>query len=172
MRTSSGSPSFAVAHGGHVIAAAVFMVVSLLAVALVERLRASRAMRRRRPIVLVVVAAGAKSGGIHLAVLPGHWRVAEIYGVFFLLAGTIQLGYSVLLVVRPSRGLLMLNALATLGLLLVWVQSRSVGVPVGPDRGQPEALGVVDGTCALLELVVLLASTHVLRRPHQKVVLA
>src|SRR5689334_8340578 len=102
------------------------MAVSPLSVVLVVRLRVSRAMSRRRPVMLVVLAAGAMSGGIHLAVLPGHWRVAEIYGVFFLLAGTIQLGYSVLLLVRPSRGLLMLNALATLGLLLVWVQSRSV----------------------------------------------
>ena len=47
----------------------------------------------------------------------------------------------------------------------MWAVSRSVGVPLGPDGGLPERLGLLDGAATTLEALVL-AGTFALLWSH------
>ena len=175
MRTHEAVAPVASSHAGHVLTALGFMVAALVGVALAEQLQRHRAAGSSQlpGALLALAAAGAVSGGIHLAVLPAHWREAHLYGAFFLLVGAVQLSCSaLLLLVRRTRELLLVNGMTTLGLLLVWLQTRSLGVPFGPDSGHREPVGLLDTTSVLLELLVLGSTAHLLRRPQQKAVMA
>jgi hypothetical protein len=145
-----------------------FVLVALCAVALVEHIKARpKTAARRRPArlgMLSVAATGAAAGGIHLAVVPSHWAQAEIYGAFFAVVGTTQVVWSLLLLVRPSRPLLGLTVAANLGVLLVWLQSRTIGLPLGPAAGLREPIGLLDLACAVVEVAgVVIALRLILR---------
>lgn len=152
-------------HTGHLLLATAFVVVSLLAVALGERIK----LRRTSRPVLLVAAGGAAGGAIHLAVAPSHWTQAAVYGAFFVVAGTTQVAWAGLLLVRSSRALLGLNAAANLGLLLLWLQTRTSGVPLGPAAGVREPVGAVDLACALVELLTVVAAGQQLLHPRRKI---
>lgn len=155
-------------HAGHLLLASAFVLVALLGVALGEQLKARRASlrpRRTSRSVLVVAASGTAAGAIHLAVAPSHWRQATVYGVFFVLVGVTQIVWSALLLVRASWELLTLTVIANLGVLLLWVQTRTTGVPLGPAAGVREPVGLVDLSCAAVELLgVAVAVRVVLQR--------
>ena len=51
------------------------------------------------------------------------------------------------------------------GPLLVWLYSRTLGLPFGPDAGIPEAVGIPDVVCCALEIGTLIAAVVLLRRP-------
>jgi len=165
----AAAPPSHVDHTGHLVTAVALMTVTLLVVAGVEhgrqlatRLRARRSVHALR----LVAGAGAASAGIHLAVVPSHWAAAEVYGVFFLVAGACQLAYSVLVLIRPLRALVAVNLAGNLGLVLLWLQTRTAGIPLGPDAGVREPVGVLDLASVACELVVVLAGARLLlRRP-------
>ncbi len=58
-----------------------------------------------------------------------------------------------------------------MGPLVIWFCSRTAGLPFGPERGAPEAVGLPDVMACALELgclvaaVVLLRSARLSRRP-------
>ncbi|MGH2688066.1 MAG: hypothetical protein ACRDKW_04565, partial [Actinomycetota bacterium] len=89
---------------------------------------------------MAMVAAAA--GLIHLAAAPDHLGLSALHGSFFVVAGLFQLALAVLLV-RPVtervRTLLLgATAAGNLGLVALWVVSRTTGVPVGPGAWTPE----------------------------------
>lgn len=158
-------------HAGHLLVGTGFVLVALCAVALVEHLKARpKKAARRRPArlgMLSVAATGAAAGGIHLAVVPSHWAQAEIYGAFFALVGTTQVVWSLLLLVRPSRPLLGLNVAANLGVLLVWLDSRTIGLPLGPAAGLREPIGLLDLACAVIEVASVVIALRLILRPER-----
>ena len=161
-------------HTGHLLLAAGFTVVALGVVAGVEALQRRR--REGAPLpsaaAVVIAVAGTVSAGIHGAVMPSHWREAVSYGLFFLLAAVAQLGLSVLALIHPTRRWMQVNALVSIGLLGVWLQSRTVGVPVGPLKGVPEQVGVLDVVSSACEMLVVLAVASLVRRRRVRMVLA
>jgi hypothetical protein len=146
------------AHTGHILLAVAFAIVCLGGIGLVEAYQ-----RRRRegsapaPLPMAIAVAGCLSAGIHVAVMPSHWRQAIVYGAFFLAAAVAQLGGS-LLVLQRAGDWLRANAMVNVVLLAVWLLSRTVGPVVGPARGRPEPIGPLDAASVALELVVVLAS--------------
>ena len=83
---------------------------------------------------------------IHVAVIPEHFEEWFAAGVFFIvLAAAEALGGAVMLSrvgdVPPTRWILAALTVGTIGL---WIASRTVGLPFGPDPGMPEAVGVFD----------------------------
>ena len=147
-------------HTAHLLLATGSVLLTLVLVALGERVQ-----RERTPgAVLLTAGCSAAAGAIHLAVTPGHWAVAPVYGAFFLAAGSAQLVWSLLLLVRSTPALLALNVVANAGLWLLWLDTRTRGVPLGPDAGLRERVGVVDLACAALEVLAVAAAVTALRR--------
>ena len=110
----------------------------------------SRTQRYRVAILTFGVAA------IHFAVVPDHLDEYLPFGLFFIVLGFAQVALGLAAIIRPSQRLFAWAAFGTLAVLALWVITRTVGLPIGPDAGQPEAMGVTDVCAAVLEGVAVL----------------
>ena len=120
------------------------------------------------PSIVVLAIASLLSGGIHAAVSGEHFREAFIFGAFFTVAAGAQIGWALLLLNRPNRALLALGAVGNAAVIALWTASRTVGLPIGPERWHPEAIGALDVVSTLFEVViVIIAVTLLVRRPHR-----
>jgi hypothetical protein len=120
------------------------------------------------PLVVSVFLAvlSAVAGGIHGTLAPDHWREHWLFGVFLGTVAGFQIAWALAILARPSRLLLGAGALVNMGVVLTWVVSRTVGIPVGPGAGMPEAPGFEDGLVTVYELAIaVLAFSCAWRRP-------
>ena len=124
-----------------------------------------RRARRARPAIAQQLAflGLCAAAGAHLAVMPDHFQQSWMYGAFFAVAGALQLalGWSVLVRPRPAE----LRAALTFSraVVVLWAVSRFVGVPLGPDNGRTEELGVLDLFATGSELLTAGALAYLLR---------
>jgi hypothetical protein len=118
-----------------------------------------RSTRPRRPSVskpgLAVLAALGLlvAAGVHVAVMPEHFRESWLYGAFFLGTAGAQVGAAVLVWRYPTRARLLAIALASLAVVLLWAWTRVVGVPLGPGAGEVESIGWLDVVASAAEVV-------------------
>ena len=112
----------------------------------------------------------AAAGGLHIAALPSHRQESSTIVAFFVAVGLGQLAAAVLLVYRPSRRTTAAVVAGNLAIVGVWVMSRTVGVPFGAHRGQPEPVSVLDGLATALELAVAVAAVLLARQTRHHVV--
>src|SRR5205085_815651 len=105
------------------------------------------------------VAGSATAGAalIHFAVAPEHFHEWWGFGVFFVLCGEAQLGWALLFRRRPGPLLAVVGLTGSLLLVALWLLSRTVGLPLGPDPGVPEAAGTADLVAVSLELMTAFA---------------
>jgi hypothetical protein len=105
---------------------------------------------------------------IHFAVAPEHLRVYPPYGLFFMLVGLLQVALAAAVVLRPSPPILLGGAAFSLLVIAVWLLSRTVGLPIGPTPGIPEAIGLADLLTTLMEwiavILLLIADARLDRR--------
>ena len=120
---------------------------------------------RRRSALLALAAASAGAGVIHLVFTREHLSEWLPLGLGFAAAGLFQLVWAAALLRRESRSLLRLGAVASLAFVGVWLVSRTIGLPLGPQAFQVEGAGVPDVLCVLLELPVAAGALSLLRRP-------
>ena len=123
-----------------------------------------RTLRTRSRWLAVAGAASAVAAVVHVVVMPAHLDEYWLFGVFFGLLAVFQLGYAGLLAVRPSRDLLVAGALVNAGTVALWLASRTVGLPLGPEAGAPEQLGVLDVVASAAELLLVVATAAVVRQ--------
>jgi len=166
------SGSFAARHATHL--AAVTIPVAMVVVALaVDSVKSRRKRRGTTPVKLpgrasiaLRVAAVASVGAavVHLRVLPEHAEESAWYGAFFAAAALAQIGGAALLlrtaVTRRFVALLVMGNAAVVGL---WLFTRLVGVPLGPDAGSTESFGALDVIASMFEGVVVAACAGALR---------
>jgi len=115
--------------------------------------------------VLTLARLSAAAAAIHSAVSAEHFEEAFIYGAFFLAASSAQAGWAVVIAYRPNRALLLVGAAGNAAIIVLWILTRTVGLPVGPQPWHPEAIGTLDLISTLLELaIVLCAATLIARR--------
>lgn len=95
----------------------------------------------------------------HLWAIPEHLDEWWGYGLFFFIAASFQGGYTLALDSLHQRDwFLALGIAANLSLILLWLLSRTTGTPrPGPHSGHVEAVGIVDGGTAALELMLVAA---------------
>ena len=102
---------------------------------------------------------------IHAAVVPEHWEEWPLAGAFFAVLALAEAGCA-LAVARPqSRIALVAAVVLSVGPLLVWTVSRTTGLPVGPEAGTPEGIGMADAAASSLELVTLVLAARLLTAP-------
>jgi hypothetical protein len=101
---------------------------------------------------------------IHAAVVPEHLDEWSAAGWFFLLLVVAELAVAGWLCLGAKVPALLAAAALSAGPLLVWLWSRSSGLPFGPEPGAPEPIGMADVAASLLEVLTLVLAIVLLRR--------
>lgn len=118
------------------------------------------ALARSTSGVLALLSTGAAL--LHFALLWEHFQEYVLFGVLFALTALLQLAWSALVLRRPSRPLLQAGALGNLGVAIVWLLSRTVGLPFGPEPWTPEPVGVADSLATAFEVLIVIGATVLL----------
>lgn len=106
----------------------------------------------------VVAASLFGAAAIHFAFAPDHFGESRVHGSFFFLAGWIQLGLGLGVLLAPARSLLRAVILVNAAMVLVWATSRITGMPFGDDAWVAEAVGVPDVVATVLEAVAVVGA--------------
>lgn len=105
------------------------------------------------------------AGLIHAIAMIDHLSHFWLFGVFFLVLTYGQVLWGIaLLRGRATDRRLRLGALANLAIVAIWLVTRTLGVPIGPDAGDREPIGPMD-VAAMLDQLVLVAYVGLLLRP-------
>jgi hypothetical protein len=119
-----------------------------------------------RPYLLSSLAAlSVGAAAIHFAVVFEHFAEYLLYGVFFLVISWAQVIWPVVLLWRPSRLWLWLGIVGNAIVIAVYVASRTVGLPFGPDLHNAESVGALDVVSCVLEFGIIVACAALLWRP-------
>jgi hypothetical protein len=118
-----------------------------------------------RLLRLGIAASSLGAAAIHLWVGVPHWREEPLFGAFFLLVGSIQGVWGLL----AAGGLLgppvyLLGAAGNSAVVLIWLVSRTVGLPLGSHPGRPEAVGLLDVAATAFEVAMVLGVVVLLSR--------
>jgi hypothetical protein len=129
-----------------------------------QRLRTGSATVR--PYLLGGLAAlSIGAAAIHFAVVFEHFDEDTLYGVFFLVLSWAQLIWPAVLLWQPSRLWLWLGIAGNAIVIAVYVASRTVGLPFGPDLHNPESVGALDVVSCVLEFGLIAGCAALLWRP-------
>jgi len=121
--------------------------------------------RGRSQTIVAACAISAAAGVIHAVAMVDHFDHHWSYGVFFLLVTYFQVLWAVWVYRHSSdRRALTAGAIGSIAVSAVWLVSRTVGVPLGPEAGDPEGIGAMD-LVATLDQLVLASLLVTLLRP-------
>jgi hypothetical protein len=98
------------------------------------------------------------AAGIHLGVAPQHFAEWWGYGMFFLLAALGECALVALLALRPRKWVVHAGIWASLATVLMYLVSRTSGIPLGPATGvvEPVDLPGLAATAAEAATIVVL----------------
>jgi hypothetical protein len=125
--------------------------------------RESRAALRASVVVAALGTAGA--GAVHATIVRQHFHEGFVYGSFFTVAVVAQALVTVWLLLRPSPQLLRAVLAGTLAIIALWAVTRTVGIPLGPERGDVESVGGLDLLAGSFELLTAIGCALALRAP-------
>jgi hypothetical protein len=155
-------------HSGHPLWHLV--IVAGGAIGLFVAIKTKEHLDRRRPrparrsfssptrSIIGLAVLSATAGALHSAVSAEHFQEAFVYGAFFLASSTLQTGWAVAIIYRPSRSLLHIGILANAATIALWSVTRTVGLPFGPLPWRAEAIGAIDLICTLVELALVVGA--------------
>ena len=149
---------------------AVFWLLALRGGRLAVRGRSTAATEQRGaglPAVLVAGLLGAAA--VHAAVVPEHLGEWPAAGGFFVLLTLAEIAAAAL-VATHRRWALPMALAVSVGPLLLWLWSRTLGMPFGPEPWTPEAVGLADLAAGALELTTLALAVALLpaRLPRER----
>lgn len=119
--------------------------------------------RRELEVDAAVLAIAA--GLIHAVVAVTHASEYWLFSVFFAALGAGQIAWGAFVYRGAERRVLVAGAWANAGVVLLWLFTRVVAVPLGPDAGSRESVGVLDAIATLDELVVVAMVLALVRFP-------
>ena len=91
---------------------------------------------------------------VHVGVAGQHFSEWWAAGLFFLVVAAAQIGWALWVWSRPAtRTILLAGAAGSVALVLLWVVSRTSGLPFGPGAGVAEPVGAADVVCGVLEVL-------------------
>jgi hypothetical protein len=105
-----------------------------------------------RGIAAVTVLA---AGAIHLAQVGVHLEEGWIVAGFFLVVGTFQVIGAVLLLRTWPAIWFWFGIVGTAAVIVIWVVSRTSGLPFGPEPSEAEELGTADAAASLIEAITV-----------------
>ncbi len=102
---------------------------------------------------------------VHLWVTPEHFEEWWGYGAFFLVAGAAQILYVPIVLLLPTRIVLLGGIAGNHAIVVLYLLTRTVGIPFfGPEAGEVERFGFVDVCATASELGIAVALGAVLLR--------
>jgi len=104
------------------------------------------------------------SAVIHSAVVPEHLTEWGAAGAFFVVLAAAELAVAVVLVTRRQPTALYAAVVVSIGPFMLWLYSRTIGMPLGPGTGVPEQVGLADSVACSLEISTLIVAVVLLRR--------
>jgi hypothetical protein len=118
----------------------------------------TQATGRPGGVLPAVAALSLIAGLIHLWVVPEHFEEWWGYGTFFLVAAVAQVVYVPLLLRWPNRSVLLLGIGGNSAIVLLYLLTRVVGIPLfGPEAGEVEGVGVIDVCATMSEVAIVVA---------------
>jgi hypothetical protein len=119
---------------------------------------ATRAVVGQRGVLGTVAVLSLTAAIIHLWVTPEHFEEGWGYGAFFLVAAVAQMLYVPLLLRWPNRTVLLLGIAGNSAIVLLYLFTRVVGVPLfGPEAGEVEVVGTIDACATISEAAIVVA---------------
>lgn len=113
--------------------------------------------RQGAPSLQLAAAASAAAGLVHAAAAGTHNGDTTLTTLFAVTAA-VQLGWAVLAVAYPRRGVAVLGTVLGATAVGAWVLSRTAGLPLIDALGDVEEVGLQDGIAAALGLLAAVAS--------------
>ncbi|MEA2151172.1 MAG: hypothetical protein QOD69_3002 [Solirubrobacteraceae bacterium] len=115
--------------------------------------------------VLALSGLTLSAGTIHVVATVQHLDVRWTLPFFFAVVGSLQLGVAWAVYRRPrDRRLLAAAAAGSLVVGVLWLISRTVGLPFGPEQGR-SAIGVSDTIASLQEFAFAAIALGIVRAP-------
>ena len=116
-----------------------------------------RARHGARWTAAALTAAGLSlvAGWIHFAYVGSHWRDWWAYGMFFLVSGAFQALFAPAIMRWPNAWTALAGIAGNLGIVGMYVLSRTNGIPAGPHTGVVESATAVDLTCTAAEIALV-----------------
>jgi hypothetical protein len=94
------------------------------------------------------------AAAIHVVASAGHFSEWWLFGLFFAVLAAWQASWGILLYREPSERALMTGAGVNAGVALLWLVTRTVGLPLGPEQWSPERIGALDVAATVDELSI------------------
>ncbi len=112
-------------------------------------------LRAPRLLVYLTALLSVSAGYVHFVYAESHFEEWWAYGVFFVAAGNLQALFGVLLVWRPRAWMPLAGIAGNLAIVIVYVISRTNGVPLGPHARVVEDAGAVDWLTTAGQVVII-----------------
>lgn len=106
------------------------------------------------PVRAQIAALAVAAGLIHASALLDHLREYLLFGLFFAVVAPAQIAWGLEVGLRPAPRWLALGAALNAAIALIWLQTRTLGLPFGPDPWQAEGVGTLDVAATLDELAI------------------
>lgn len=99
--------------------------------------------------------ASLSAGLIHVMAGFHHWTEWWLFGLGMFIMAVTQLGAAAWLGFTGSRLALVATIVINVPIVALWVWSRTIGLPIGPEPGEAEAIGIPDAVCTFTEFVLV-----------------
>ena len=103
------------------------------------------------------------SAVVHASVIREHFHEYLLYGLFFATLASAQLLLAFVVAHHPDRRTVRYIAIGSAWVVVLWLVSRTSGVPIGPEPWQPESFGRLDIAATVAEFVTLVGCVMQLR---------
>ncbi len=105
---------------------------------------------------------------IHLWATPEHFEEWWGYGAFFVAAATGQGIFGVALLRRSTQPLLLAGIWANAAIVVLYVVTRTRGIPLGPHDGTVEDAGILDMSATVAEIGLVVALVTLLAGAYRR----
>lgn len=115
--------------------------------------------RQARPtwsdlLLLPAIALSLGASAIHFAVTPEHFSEFWLFGLFFAGIAWIQALWPLALVHSRTGVVATLGIVVNLATVAVWIWTRAVAMPIGPEAGEREPAGLADVAASGFEVLL------------------
>jgi hypothetical protein len=114
---------------------------------------------------LLLASLSLAAGVIHLVMAPIHAGSSTAEAIGFAAVGWLQILLAIGLLIRPSRALLQGTVLLNAAVIVVYIISRTAGLPFGDHAGVAEDVEGIDLMTAIFEGLLVVGAAALLARP-------